>query len=46
MNTKLKQSNYDPVEDVFSDLSTGVKLIQLLEVIGSTTLGRYNRQPK
>lgn len=46
MNTKLKQGNFSSVEDIFNDLSSGVKLIELLDVISGERVGRYNKNPK
>ncbi|KAJ3380250.1 hypothetical protein HDU92_006082, partial [Lobulomyces angularis] len=46
INNKLKIKNYDPINAISTDLSTGEKLIQLLEIIGDESLGKYNKNPK
>lgn len=45
INNNLKQKG-SKIEDIEVDLSDGVKLIQLLEIIGDESLGRYNKAPK
>ncbi|KAI8996744.1 calponin homology domain-containing protein [Gaertneriomyces semiglobifer] len=46
INNQLKQKDVEPIQTLDNDLSTGEKLIQLLEIIGDESLGRYNRNPK
>ncbi|KAJ1659395.1 alpha-actinin [Dispira simplex] len=46
VNNKLSHRNIAPVEDLTRDLSDGTVLIQLLEIIGDTPLGNYNRNPR
>jgi len=36
----------ESIENLTQDFRNGVKLIQLLEVIGEASLGRYNKNPK
>jgi len=36
----------ESIEDLTKDFRSGVKLIQLLEVIGEASLGRYTKNPK
>ncbi|KAL7748857.1 alpha-actinin [Sorochytrium milnesiophthora] len=45
VNTKL-QSKGVAVQDLTSEFGDGVALIQLLEVIGDESLGKYNKTPK
>jgi hypothetical protein len=45
MNSKLKERNL-VVEDIVADLVDGTKLINLLEIIGDESLGRFNAAPK
>ncbi|BFZ59316.1 alpha-actinin [Saitoella coloradoensis] len=42
-NSKLSVRAIAPVEDLSKDLSDGIRLIQLLEIIGDESLGRYNK---
>lgn len=44
-NTYLESSGITPLENLTRDLSNGVRLIQLLEIIGGEPLGRYYRDP-
>ncbi|TPX62489.1 hypothetical protein SpCBS45565_g06982 [Spizellomyces sp. 'palustris'] len=46
INNQLKQKDVAPLESLDTDLCTGEKLIQLLEIIGDESLGRYNKTPK
>ncbi|KAI0667757.1 actinin-like protein [Trametes maxima] len=46
LNTKLEANNYPPMTSLVKDLSDGVRLIQLMEIMGDTSLGRYNRTPR
>ncbi|RUS25260.1 hypothetical protein BC938DRAFT_472411 [Jimgerdemannia flammicorona] len=45
-NTKLDAHNIKPIQNLEADISDGVRLIQLLEIIGDTTLGKYTKNPK
>ncbi|KAJ8468884.1 hypothetical protein ONZ51_g9361 [Trametes cubensis] len=46
LNTKLEANGYPPMTSLVKDLSDGVRLIQLMEIMGDTSLGRYNKTPK
>ncbi|KAF7964751.1 hypothetical protein HWV62_3272, partial [Athelia sp. TMB] len=46
LNTKLEANDYPPMESLVRDLSDGVRLIQLMEIMGDTSLGRYNKAPR
>ncbi|CDO76696.1 hypothetical protein BN946_scf184975.g5 [Trametes cinnabarina] len=46
LNTKLEANGYPPMTSLVKDLSDGVRLIQLMEIMGDTSLGRYNKNPK
>ncbi|ORX54534.1 hypothetical protein DM01DRAFT_1335671 [Hesseltinella vesiculosa] len=46
VNNKLDIQNLPHINDLTEDLASGVTLIQLLEIIGDTQLGRYNRNPR
>ncbi|KAK9471047.1 calponin homology domain-containing protein [Dipodascopsis tothii] len=45
-NSHLEARNIDPVKSLKTDFCDGVKLIQLLEIIGNESLGRYVVRPK
>ncbi|ORX34112.1 calponin homology domain-containing protein [Kockovaella imperatae] len=45
LNTKLEGQKLEPMTDLVKDFSSGVKLIQLLEIMSETSLGRYNKKP-
>lgn len=45
-NTYLETQNIPPLENLAPDLSNGVRLIQLLEIIGGESLGRYYKNPR
>jgi hypothetical protein len=45
LNTKLEAADLSPMTDLVKDFSSGVKLIELLEIMSDTSLGRYNRKP-
>lgn len=45
-NNKLTDKKLQPIANITTDVSTGEPLIQLLEVIGEESLGRYNKNPK
>ncbi|KAF4577056.1 alpha-actinin family protein [Pleurotus pulmonarius] len=46
LNTKLEANGYPPMTSLVKDLSDGVRLIQLMEIMGDVSLGRYNRNPR
>ncbi|CAA7270705.1 unnamed protein product [Cyclocybe aegerita] len=46
LNTKLEANGYPPMSSLVKDLSDGVRLIQLMEIMGDTSLGRYNKNPR
>ncbi|KIJ54624.1 hypothetical protein M422DRAFT_24535 [Sphaerobolus stellatus SS14] len=46
LNTKLETHNYPPMTSLVKDLSDGVRLIQLMEIMGDVSLGRYNKTPR
>jgi hypothetical protein len=46
LNTKLEANGYPPMVSLVEDLSDGVRLIQLMEIMGDTSLGRYNKAPR
>ncbi|KAF5369426.1 hypothetical protein D9758_002608 [Tetrapyrgos nigripes] len=46
LNTKLESNGYPPMSSLVQDLSDGVRLIQLMEIMGDTSLGRYNKNPR
>ncbi|KAJ3731291.1 actinin-like protein [Lentinula guzmanii] len=46
LNTKLESNGYPPMSSLIKDLSDGVKLIQLMEIMGDVSLGRYNKTPR
>ncbi|EST09277.1 EF-hand, Ca insensitive [Kalmanozyma brasiliensis GHG001] len=46
LNTKLESRQIPPMRSLASDLSDGVKLVQLMEIMGDTTLGRYYMNPR
>lgn len=46
LNTKLESHGHPPMTSLVKDLSDGVRLIQLMEIMGDTSLGRYNRTPR
>jgi hypothetical protein len=46
INSQLKNKSIAPVEDLSTGLASGEKLIQLLEIIGAESLGRYTKNPK
>jgi hypothetical protein len=45
-NSHLESRGITSVQNLHSDFSDGVKLIQLLEIIGNESLGRYAARPK
>ncbi|KAF9013185.1 calponin homology domain-containing protein [Cyathus striatus] len=46
LNTKLEANGCPPMSSLVKDLSDGVRLIQLMEIMGDTSLGRYNKTPR
>ncbi|KAJ5908110.1 hypothetical protein N7495_000792 [Penicillium taxi] len=46
LNNKLKARKGLAIEDLVTDLSDGVILIHLLEILGGESLGRYASKPK
>jgi len=46
INNKLAMKNCKSISNLDTDLSTGERLIELLEIIGGESLGRYNKNPK
>ncbi|RDB17949.1 Alpha-actinin-like protein 1 [Hypsizygus marmoreus] len=46
LNTKLELNGYPPMSSLVKDLSDGVRLIQLMEIMGDVSLGRYNKNPR
>ncbi|KDR83148.1 hypothetical protein GALMADRAFT_56855 [Galerina marginata CBS 339.88] len=46
LNTKLEAHGYPTMSSLVKDLSDGVRLIQLMEIMGDTSLGRYNKTPR
>ncbi|KAF7298852.1 putative actin cross-linking [Mycena indigotica] len=46
LNTKLEMAGYPPMTSLVRDLSDGVRLIQLMEIMGDVNLGRYNKSPR
>lgn len=46
VNSHLATQSIPPLEDLATDLSSGVHLIELLEIIGGEPLGRYYRKPR
>jgi len=45
-NMHLAKKGADPIEDVTTGFRDGVRLIELLEVIGEANLGKYNKKPR
>ncbi|KAG4301508.1 hypothetical protein PCK1_002221 [Pneumocystis canis] len=46
LNTKLSSNELAPAVSLKTDLSDGIRLINLLEIIGDETLGKYNKNPR
>ena len=42
----MKKANATPISDLTQDLCTGESLIQLLQIIGDVSLGKYTRNPR
>ncbi|KAG0666842.1 hypothetical protein C6P46_003552 [Rhodotorula mucilaginosa] len=45
LNARLEPNGYPPVMDLGTDFSDGTRLIQLVEVLTDSSLGRYNLHP-
>lgn len=46
LNAKLDVRKVPPMSNLSQDLSDGTNLIQLMEIMGDASLGRYNRTPR
>ncbi|KAG9295436.1 hypothetical protein G9A89_013465 [Geosiphon pyriformis] len=46
VNSKLALKTIPPIGDLNSEMSDGVRLIQLLEIIGDISFGKYNKNPR
>ncbi|KAL7414425.1 calponin homology domain-containing protein [Mrakia frigida] len=46
LNSKLETRGLPPMTSLASDLSDGVRLIQLMEIMGDCSLGRYVANPR
>ncbi|KAK9898107.1 hypothetical protein P389DRAFT_65766 [Cystobasidium minutum MCA 4210] len=46
LNTRLESANIPTMKNLASDLSDGVRLCQLMEIMSQTSLGRYNHAPR
>ncbi|ORZ22264.1 calponin homology domain-containing protein [Absidia repens] len=46
VNNKLDIRGVQHIQNLVDDLAPGVTLIQLLEIIGDASIGRYNRNPR
>ncbi|KAI8374666.1 calponin homology domain-containing protein [Radiomyces spectabilis] len=46
VNNKLDIKSIPHIQNLSDDLANGVRLIQLLEIIGDAVLGRYNKNPR
>lgn len=46
LNTKLESRQIAPMRSLATDLSDGVKLVQLMEIMGDTSLGRFYMNPR
>lgn len=46
LNTKLEARGLPHMASLSTDLSDGVRLIELMEIMGDTSLGRYYKNPK
>ncbi|KAI5819915.1 calponin homology domain-containing protein [Pyronema omphalodes] len=46
LNSKLSARHLKPVESLKTDLSDGVNLIHLLEILGNESLGKYASNPR
>ncbi|CAG8832322.1 19947_t:CDS:2, partial [Racocetra persica] len=46
VNSKLADKKIEPITDLTQAMSDGVRLIQLLEIIGDYSFSKYNKNPK
>ncbi|KAE8222967.1 hypothetical protein CF319_g3917 [Tilletia indica] len=46
LNTKLESRRIAPMASLATDLSDGVKLLQLMEIMGDISLGKYYKSPR
>ncbi|UZJ56823.1 hypothetical protein CBS101457_006143 [Exobasidium rhododendri] len=46
LNTKLEARDFPPMVSLTTDLCDGVRLIELMEIMGDTSLGRYYKMPR
>ncbi|KAG8793175.1 hypothetical protein FRC16_011058 [Serendipita sp. 398] len=46
LNAKLEAHGYPPMNSLLTDLADGVRLIQLMEIMGDVSLGKYNKVPR
>lgn len=46
LNTKLESRDIPPMRSLATDLSDGVRLIELMEIMGDASLGRYYKSPR
>ncbi|GAA6039197.1 hypothetical protein JCM8097_000465 [Rhodosporidiobolus ruineniae] len=46
VNSHLESHGYEPVTDLGHDFCDGTRLIQLLEILSESSIGRYNLQPR
>ncbi|KAL9940380.1 hypothetical protein V8E36_001085 [Tilletia maclaganii] len=46
LNTKLESRRIAPMSSLATDLSDGVKLLQLMEIMGDVSLGKYYKTPR
>ncbi|KAJ2816392.1 alpha-actinin, partial [Coemansia erecta] len=46
VNARLGEHSLGPLDDICTDFADGTALIQLLEIIGDASLGRFNRAPR
>lgn len=42
----MESRSIPPMSSLATDLSDGVRLIELMEIMGDTSLGRFYKQPK
>ncbi|KAJ2607529.1 alpha-actinin [Coemansia sp. RSA 1365] len=46
VNARLAENSLGPLDNICTDFSDGTALVQLLEIIGDASLGRFNRNPR
>ncbi|KAK0546612.1 alpha-actinin [Tilletia horrida] len=46
LNTKLESQRIPPMNSLTTDLADGVKLLQLMEIMGDVSLGKYYKSPR